>query len=119
MWWGVRESVREINRRGWGFVGRQCSRRRAGARHKVLYTDVLFDVDGTETSAFAAAAVAAFAFAAAAMLLLLRVPRVLSGDVMPSGHEGEMYAGGVRIVVHPVIDAAGKDADKGGAAKYP
>lgn len=31
---------------------------------------------------------------------------------MPSGREGEMYAGGVRIVVHPMIDAAGKDADK-------
>jgi len=35
-----------------------------------------------------------------------------TGDVMPSGHEGEMYAGDVRIVVHPMIDAAGKDADK-------
>lgn len=35
-----------------------------------------------------------------------------AGDVMPSGHEGEMYAGGVRIVVHPIIQAAGQNADK-------
>jgi hypothetical protein len=37
-----------------------------------------------------------------------------TGDVMPSGHEGEMYAGGVKIIVHPMIEAAGKDADKVG-----
>ena len=33
---------------------------------------------------------------------------------MPSGHEGEMYAGGVKIIVHPMIQAAGRDADKVG-----
>jgi hypothetical protein len=31
---------------------------------------------------------------------------------MPSGREGQMYAGAVKIVVHPMIQAAGKDADK-------
>jgi hypothetical protein len=31
---------------------------------------------------------------------------------MPSGREGQMYAGAVKIVVHPMIPAAGKDADK-------
>jgi hypothetical protein len=31
---------------------------------------------------------------------------------MPSGREKEMYAGNVRIVVHPMIEAKGKDADK-------
>jgi hypothetical protein len=33
---------------------------------------------------------------------------------MPSGREGQMYAGAVKIVVHPMIQAAGKDADKVG-----
>jgi hypothetical protein len=31
---------------------------------------------------------------------------------MPSGREGEMYGGDVKIVVHPMIPAAGRDADK-------
>jgi hypothetical protein len=43
------------------------------------------------------------------MLLLLLPP---PGDVMPSGREKEMYGADVRIVVHPMIQAAGKDADK-------
>jgi hypothetical protein len=34
------------------------------------------------------------------------------GNVMPSGREGEMYGGDVKIVVHPMIPAAGRDADK-------
>ena len=42
------------------------------------------------------------------LLLLVPVP----GDVMPSGREKEMYGGNVRIVVHPMIQAKGKDADK-------
>jgi hypothetical protein len=31
---------------------------------------------------------------------------------MPSGREKEMYGGNVRIVVHSMIQAKGKDADK-------
>lgn len=30
---------------------------------------------------------------------------------MPSGREGQMYAGDVTIVVHPPIQTAGADAD--------
>jgi hypothetical protein len=39
-------------------------------------------------------------------------PAAAAGDIMPSGREGQMYAGAVKIVVHPMIPAAGKDADK-------
>jgi len=30
-----------------------------------------------------------------------------SGDVMPSGHEGELYGGKIKIIVHPAIDSKG------------
>jgi 1-acyl-sn-glycerol-3-phosphate acyltransferase len=33
------------------------------------------------------------------------------GDVMPSGKEGQMFAGHVTIVVHPMIPTDGADAD--------
>lgn len=34
-----------------------------------------------------------------------------AGEVMPNGREGEMYAAGVTIVVHPLIPTKGRNAD--------
>lgn len=35
-----------------------------------------------------------------------------AGDVMPAGRESQMYGAPVKIVVHPMIQTKGKDADK-------
>ena len=55
----------------------------------------------------------AFSVALKAKAPVVPITLIGTGDVMPSGREGEMYAADVTIVVHPPIatDAPGADAD--------
>uniref|UniRef100_A0A383WDN4 1-acyl-sn-glycerol-3-phosphate acyltransferase n=1 Tax=Tetradesmus obliquus TaxID=3088 RepID=A0A383WDN4_TETOB len=54
----------------------------------------------------------AFSVAVKAGVPVVPITLVGTGDIMPSGREGQMYAGRVTIVVHPMIPAKGMDADK-------
>ncbi|WIA21215.1 hypothetical protein OEZ85_000459 [Tetradesmus obliquus] len=54
----------------------------------------------------------AFSVAVKAGVPVVPITLVGTGDIMPSGREGQMYAGRVKIVVHPMIPAKGMDADK-------
>ncbi|KAI8468957.1 MAG: hypothetical protein J3K34DRAFT_425405 [Monoraphidium minutum] len=53
----------------------------------------------------------AFSVAVKAKAPVVPITLIGTGDVMPSGREGEMYGGHVTIVVHPPIPTAGADAD--------
>ena len=54
----------------------------------------------------------AFSVAVKAGAPVVPITLVGTGDVMPNGAEGEMYAGRVRIIVHPPIASKGRDADE-------
>eukprot|EP00882_Tetradesmus_deserticola_P007053 GHRQ01007425.1.p1 GENE.GHRQ01007425.1~~GHRQ01007425.1.p1 ORF type:complete len:346 (+),score=136.04 GHRQ01007425.1:213-1250(+) len=54
----------------------------------------------------------AFSVAVKAGVPVVPITLLGTGDIMPSGREGQMYGGAVKIVVHPMIQAAGNNADK-------
>lgn len=49
----------------------------------------------------------AFTIATLAKAVVVPITILGSGDVMPSGHEGELYPGNIKIIVHPPIDSKG------------
>eukprot|EP00879_Flechtneria_rotunda_P016294 GHRR01017048.1.p1 GENE.GHRR01017048.1~~GHRR01017048.1.p1 ORF type:complete len:166 (+),score=51.23 GHRR01017048.1:665-1162(+) len=54
----------------------------------------------------------AFSVAVKAGVPVVPITLIGTGNVMPSGRESQMYASPVKIVVHPPIQTAGKDADQ-------
>lgn len=47
----------------------------------------------------------AFTIATKAKAQVVPITILGSGDVMPSGHEGRLHAGHIKLVVHPAIEA--------------
>jgi 1-acyl-sn-glycerol-3-phosphate acyltransferase len=50
----------------------------------------------------------AFTIATKAKVPVVPVTILGAGDVMPSGHEGELYKGKIKVIVHPPIITRGK-----------
>lgn len=74
---------------------------------------VLFFPEGTRSKDKRMAPFKKGAFSVAVKTGVPVVPITLigTGDVMPSGREGEMYPGNVKIIVHPMLESKGKSAD--------
>jgi len=75
---------------------------------------VLFFPEGTRsrTRVMAGFKKGAFSVAVKAGVDVVPITLIGTGDLMPSGGEGAMRSGRVRIVVHPAIPTKGRDASK-------
>jgi len=75
---------------------------------------VLFFPEGTRSKdkVMAGFKKGAFSVAVKAGVPVVPITLVGTGDVMPSGRESHMYAGNVKLIVHPPIPTKGQDADQ-------